>query len=258
MKIKFYLPCIFLIIITFFSCQKGKDFSESEFGVLNIESTFSAGASEFLFVQIDNVTVDTLTASSTDVGDKPIQAGKRRITLFNPEINKIIADTMVDIKPSKTFKLPTFLYTGTAALFDDPTAKPSADSMLVRFVTLDPKLPDIINIELSFYDFAGTRISLPNKKLNGIRKDKFSEFIQFPDPAPLVPGTVAYYTIEAFDPADNNKKVMSIDDGSLSYIYDYDTNAPFLQNGVISMGIGLQPDGDPTHVPITIFRRIAQ
>ncbi|MBS7566955.1 hypothetical protein KHS38_21295 [Mucilaginibacter sp. Bleaf8] len=252
---------LFILASTILSaCQKGKDLESPGFGKLNITSSFAADANPLL-VQIDGETKDTLTFAKQGISGLPVKGGKRRILLINQANKQIITDTTVTIEIQNTFTLPTFLYTGTAALFDDVTAKPAQDSMLVRFVITDPALPNNMNIELILTDFGGTRLPLSNKKISSIRKDKFSSFIQLPNPASLLPEgtdpTFFYYVIEGFDPANGNAKVMSIDEGSYSYVLDFETFSTYTPNAVISLGIGA-PQGDPSHYPSNIFRRIVK
>jgi hypothetical protein len=52
--------------------------------------------------------------------------------------------------------------------------------MLVRFVTFDPTLPDVMDVEIALYDFSATLLPLANKSIKSLRKDKFSAFIQLP------------------------------------------------------------------------------
>ncbi len=243
------------------SCSKGEDIPGTGFGRLYVNAVFSGDAPPLL-VLVDNATRDTLKVDRPGIsGDGVIlSAGAHHLQLTNADTKKVLSDTTIMIAVTDTITLPTFFYTGTAALYDNLDITPEKDSMLVRFVTLDPTLPDVIDIEISLWDFGGTPIPVPAKRIAGVRKDRFSEFIQFPNPAVLLPPDTDpaffYYIIEGFDPKDNNKKVLSIEDGSLSYIYNYENFSTYTPNAVISLGIGPQPVGDPTHVPVDIFKRI--
>lgn len=254
-----------LVTVFLSACKKGEDILGAAYGRLMLSSVFSGEASPLL-VQVDGETKDTLNVEKPGTLQEIIlKTGQHQMVLVNQQTKKTLTDTAITIETGKLTNLPKFYYTGTSALFDDLAAKPTADSMLVRFVTLDPKLPDVMDIEISLWDFGGTPTPLANKKIKGIRKDKFSNFVQFPNPAILLPPdtdpSFFYYTIEGYDPAHNNKKVMAIEDGSISYIYDFDSGgaiSTFIANDVISLGIDKQPDSDPTHVPTIIFSRIAQ
>jgi hypothetical protein len=256
-----YIIIIGLLSVSMLTaCQKGKDLVTPAYGKLSVTSSFSPDASPLL-IQIDGETKDTLTAAKPFIDNLPLKEGERHIVFINQTNKQVITDTTVVISSQKTFTLPTFLYTGTAALFDDVTAKPAVDSMLVRFVITDPALPNVMDLELTLTDFGGTKLPLTSKKMRGVRKDKFSNFIQLPDPSSLLPpGTdpaFYYYVIEGFDPANGNQKVMGIDEGTYSYVLDFETFTTFTTNAVISLGIGAAQT-DPSHMPSNIFRRIAQ
>ncbi|MCD8739850.1 hypothetical protein LT679_04485 [Mucilaginibacter roseus] len=253
-----------LIIITVFlfnACQKGKELENPAFGSLKIISSFT-GDADPLLIQVDGRTLDTLTSVKQSINGLRLKEGERHLVFINQRNSKVITDTIINIERQKNFELPTFLYTGTGTLFDDLVEKPQPDSMLVRIVSIDPALPEIMNIQISLYDFAGNQYQLPNKSINGVRKDKFSNFIQLPNPIQLLPpGTDPssfYYFIEGFDPANGNKKVMSIEEGNGCYVIDLDSFAAYTPNLVLSLGIGAPTEFSTLRDPSNIFRRVAQ
>ncbi|WPU97062.1 hypothetical protein SNE25_16185 [Mucilaginibacter sabulilitoris] len=252
------LTLLTFIAATGTSCQKGKDILGVSFGQLRISSVFSGNAAPLL-VQVDGKVKDTLRVDKPNTNSAIIlEAGKHKLVLINRTTKKALSTTTVTIAAAKTLSLPKFYYTGTAALFDDLTVKPTRDSMLVRIVTLDPALPDVMDLELSLYDYGSIYVPLATKKIKGVRKDRFSEFITLPNPAKLLPDVDAsfiLYAIEGYDSNNKNKKVMSIENGTNSYIllnnFQY-----FVPNAVVSMGIG--PYNQGVQEPFTIFERIAK
>ncbi|KAA2243821.1 hypothetical protein F0L74_15210 [Chitinophaga agrisoli] len=251
------LPVSLLVVSgLFFSCNKGEDIRGVGFGSLEVSSVFSGEASPLL-VQVDGETRDTLSVDKPYTTQKIlIKEGEHQLVLFNMTTQKALTDTTITVEATKTISLPKFYYTGDAALFDDLTAKPSSpDNMLVRVVTLDPSLPDVMDLKISVYDYASVNIPLADKMIKGVRKDRFSGFIELPDPATLAPPDVAFilYAIEGYDPNDNNKKVMSIENGTNSYFL-LSNNQYYIPNAVVSMGIGAYRDG--VQEPFEIFERI--
>lgn len=257
----FYVIFLFTSTIVLTACQKGKELESPGFGSLTVISSFSADASPLL-VQIDGKTEDTLTTDKPSINGFPIKEGERHLVFINLTNKKVITDTTIKIERQKTFTLPTFLYTGTGALFDDLTAKPEAGSMLVRFVNTDPTLPNVMDIEISLWDFGGTRYPVTSKILKGIGKDKFGSFIQLPNPSKVLPAGIDpapfFYFIEGFDPANGNKKVMSTDEANACYLFDPDSFAAFTPNVVLSLGIPPPSEFTTFREASTIFRRVVQ
>jgi hypothetical protein len=143
-------------------------------------------------------------------------------------------------------------------LFDDVTVKPERDSMLVRLITLDPALPDVLDITISLYDYNSFIIPMPGKTIRGVRKDRFSEFVAFPDPMAEAPPEVSFllYVIEGYD-ATTKEKVLSIEGGTNSFI-SFSNYIYFTPNGVLSMGIGAFDPGLNYHPPISIFEHVVE
>lgn len=241
----------------FSSCEKGEDIPGVGYGKLQLNSSFSGDASALL-IQVDGETKDTLTSTKpATTGDGIVlKTGKHRVLLVNQETKKVLSDTTVSIETARVFNLPKFFYSGTAALFDDLNAKPQKDSILIRLVTTDPALPEVMDITISLYDYDQINVPLVNKKIRGVRKDRFSEFVQLPDPYSLAPNaSFILYAIEATDPNDNNKKVMDIAEATNSYL-EFEGPSYYTPNGVLSMGIG--PFEGGVHLPVRIFNRIAE
>ena len=254
--------CMILLVIQtgLISCQKGgREIPSPSFGQLSIHITSPVGASTLL-IRIDGAVRDTLKEGTHNLF---IETGERRLTITDLK-NAAVLDTTIIIQLRSPVAL-TGLYTGYAVLLDnpDPGLKPQPDSLLIRFVTTDRQLPDRIDIVLSLYDFAGTHIPLDNKVVKGIRKDKFSEYIQLADPEAIHPDYRSfYYVIEAYDtrPGREYKKVMSIEESTVSFLdYSGDFSYTWIPNNIISFGIGPAPADGSTGIrnPQLIFQRTA-
>lgn len=259
-RLQYFLYLVAIITI-FSSCEKRQLIEEKAFGMISVSSIFAGEASPLL-IEVDGVSKGRLTVEvPRTLSAIILETGPRNLKLINEETGDILTDTTLIVEAAKTLTLPLFFYTGSAALFDDLDATPQPDSMLVRFVTLDPTLPNAMDIEISLWDFASEPIRLTDKNVGGVTKTDFSEFIQLPHPSLLLPPgtdpTYVYYVIEGYDTT-TGEKVMSMENWNISMIIDLNTNANYIANGVISMGIGAASDFDPTHLPEFIFQRIAK
>ncbi|TCC96569.1 hypothetical protein [Pedobacter hiemivivus] len=251
---------IFAAILTLItSCKKvGELMAVPSFGNLSVK--FNTPADHKLLLRIDGQLKDTLKDDGNlfqlEVGDNKIS-----VTDFQ---GKMVLDTTIKIERSKTASLEG-VFTGAVVLLDnmDLTIKPQTDSLLIRFITTDPLLPDQMDIEISLCDFGGTTAPLGNKKISGIRKDKFSAYIQLPNPNVIDPSfdsTFMFYVIEGYDatPGGTRRKVMSIDELSVSFL-DYRGAFDFVwvPNNIISFGIGPAPEDGSTTLrnPKLIFQR---
>lgn len=238
-----------------FSCQKGEPIEGAGYGTLQLSGTITSEAP--LLVRIDGQTVDTLSAERPNTLGEGlrISAGSRKVQLVSNGNDKPLIDTTITIEAGKRIELSRFFYNGAAVLFDDMTAEAEKDSMLVRIIILDPSLPDVMDLTISLYDYGSLNIPMPAKTIKGVRKDRFSEFITFPDPIAIAPPETffALYAIEGYDPNNNNEKVMSIENGTSSYIVLTDFQF-FVPNAVLSMGIG--PNTQGAHEPIGIFQHV--
>lgn len=222
------------------------------YGQLHVDGVFTANASPLL-IRVDGETRDTLTTERPFTArDIILATGDHEVILVNGDTKDVLRDTTITIEAAKTASFPKFFYTGTAALFDESIEKPEKDSMLVRLITLDPALPDVMDITISLYDYGSINIPLTTKRINGVRKDRFSGFVQLPDPFSLVPPDVPWvlYALEGYEAGTNNK-VMDIVSGTNSYIV-FNSGEYFKPNAVISMGIG------PSSAPVEIFHRIVE
>lgn len=257
MKNKLYAILLFLfpIILLIPSCQKGEDILGVGYGELNVTSEFS-GSAEPLLILVDSEVKDTLRA------DKPrtlrniiLKTGDHKVSLVNEKTQKTIIDQVITIEASKLYNLPTFYYTGEAILYDEFESKPQQDSMLVRFMIMDKNLPDEMDLTFTLYDYNEINIPLPMKRLNGVRKDKFSNFIQFPNSEVLIPnnGGYVFYLVEGYK-AGTNEKILDISKGTNVMIAIVGTGYdPFIPNAVISLGIAYQ---DNSYTSTTIFQHI--
>lgn len=240
--------------LLFFSCQKGEPIEGTGYGTLQLSGTILSDAP--LLVQIDGRTMDTLSAGRPyTLGEGLLaSAGDRNVQLVNQGDNKPLIDTTITIEAGKRIVLPKFFYNGSAVVFDDTTATPEKDSMLVRIITLDPSLPDVMDLTISLYDFGGLNIPVTSKTFKGVRKDRFSNFITLPDPLSIAPPETYFvlYAIEGYDPNNNNQKVLSIEDGTYSFVVLSDFTF-FAPNTVLSLGIGANNGGG--HEPVVIFQQ---
>lgn len=246
-----------------FSCKKNGEIIEvPSFGRLSVRLTSPSGSDPVL-LQVDGAVKDTLRG---EIRSLQLESGKRQISIVDLQKKKIL-DTAIVIEPRKPVLLSCF-FNGSTMFVDnlDPNLKPQKDSLLIRFVTTDKILPDLMDIEISLYDFGGTLIPLKNKTLKGIRKDKFSTYIQLPHPNVIDPSfdsSMIFYVIEGYDatPTGNHKKVMSIEEFNCSYLeYSVDQLSIWIPNNIISFGIGPAPaDGSTTlRSPQLIFQRQIQ
>jgi len=257
-----YTPFILILLVQLlmFSCKKdGEIINAPSFGKLSVRLTSASGTAPVL-LQIDGVVKDTIGADPISL---QLEAGKRLISIVDLQ-NKKVLDTTVNIDLKNPVSLSCF-FNGSTVLVDnlDLTLKPQKDSLLIRFVTTDQTLPDLMDIQISLFDFGGTVIPLGNKTLKGIRKDKFSAYIQLPHPNvidPVFESNTMFYVIEGFDATagGNHKKVMSIEEFNCSYLdYSGDLSFMWVPNNIISFGIGPVPsDGSTTlRSPQLIFQR---
>lgn len=252
---------IFTSVLTLMiSCKKeGELIMAPSFGKLAVK--FNTPANNRLLLRVDDQFRDTL---KDDGNGYILETGEKRVALSNLQ-GKTLMDTTIHIERGETFALEG-IYNGSIILLDnkDPDLKPQADSLLVRFITTDQLLPDVMDIEISLYDFAGTIVPLSNKKITGIRKDKFSAYIQLPNPNVIDPSfesTVMFYVIEGYDatPGGNRKKVMSIDEFNVSYLaYQGPYDFFWVPNNIISFGIGPAPEDGSTTLRDAqiIFQRV--
>ncbi|EOR96287.1 hypothetical protein ADIARSV_0522 [Arcticibacter svalbardensis MN12-7] len=155
--------CYFLFFIfsaLLFSCQKeGREILSPSFGQLSIQITLP-GPTQSLLIEVDGVVQDTIKGQTLNLF---LETGKRILSITDQHHVSLL-DTAINIKVLNPVNL-VGLYTGYAVLFDDlnPELKPDRDSLLIRFVTTDQQLPDMIDINLSLSDFAGTYIALKKK-----------------------------------------------------------------------------------------------
>lgn len=252
-------PLLSILILT--CCKKdGGRLVSPSFGQLSISITMTGNAPALL-ICVDGITTDTIREGTVKLF---IKTGERKLSITDLR-NTVILDTVMSIQVRNPVIL-TGLYTGYAVLLDDSDSslKPEPDSLLIRFATTDQLLPDLLDIELSLYDFAGTHIPLSGKVVKGIRKDRFSSYIQLADPAVIHPDFSSfYYVIEAYDatPGREYKKVMSIEESTVSYLdYSGDFSYTWIPDNIISFGIGPAPADGSTGIrnPQLIFQRIAQ
>lgn len=252
---------LFIVLSALFTaCKKdGTLIQTPEFGKLLLNLTVADNTGPLL-VRVDGVTVDTVENGIIGIN---METGKRRISIVDEQA-KVMLDTTLAIEVRKSSTLSGLLI-GDKILLDnlDPQLKPQTDSLLVRFVTTDPTLPDLMDIEISLYDFGGTYIPLKNKIIKGIRKDQFSDYIQLPHPNVIDPSfdsTFMFYVIEGYDATSggNNRKVMSIEEFNVSYLdYSGDFTFMWVPNNIVSFGISAVPsDGSTTlRNPQLIFQR---
>jgi len=253
-------PFIILLAFLFMlsSCKKGGEIVVyPSFGNLSISGTLST----YLLVHIDNKITDTL---KKDLNIK-LEEGAHKISFFDDK-SKLILDTVMDFEKGKTRFLSNFLYTGKGMLFpdNDLTRKPAPGKMLVRFVLLDEELPDEMNLDLILYYTTPVNYFSMNIKINGVRKDKFSNYIELAAPLPLAPvgARTAQYVLEGYDL--NGQKLMSIGATSAANTFGYikysaiGAGTTYIPNNIISLGIGAKISAtNKIHNPIVIFERVA-
>jgi hypothetical protein len=245
-KIKLFLFLMSIVLVT--ACKKnGEIVKNPSFGTLNITGTLSNP----LIVKVDGKIIDTLN-SGGDLS-KPVEEGSHKITLSD-STNKPVIDTTLKFARAKITSLSNFFYTGYGILFPDPDTarKPSPGKMLIRLVITDKSLPDKLNLELFILNFS-SGVSTPlNVKINGVGKDKFSNYIEVDNPG----SGDSYYVVEGYDL--NGNKKMSIDNNTYGFLVSDSNYTPFTENSIVSIGIGPGDEFNPSHIPQVIFQRVAQ
>jgi hypothetical protein len=245
--------CILILLAGSISCQKGEDIIDPAYGKLNI-TTFFADNVPPLLVQVDGKTIDTLRPEHPSKLIN-LYAGDRNIQMVNQQTQQSVLDTILHIEPGATTNMPQLYYIGNTAVFDDMTSKPEKDSMLVRFIILDPSLPDELDLHFTLYDFGSFIQPIEEKKLYGVRKDRFSQFIQLPDPVSMMPDApFLIFGVEAYK-AGTNEKVMDLAQGTGTYVVASEWRF-FVPNAIISVGIGRENLG--AHEPFNIFTHIVE
>jgi hypothetical protein len=245
---------LILSIVTFLSsCKKGEIESYPGFGYLQLKGNHSEGTSP-LILSVDDQTQDSVRGEVT----LPIKSGERHIRVKKLD-GAVLIDTTLNIPFQQTVTLPSYFFNGSVFLVDDynpeTMAKPAAGKSLIRFIISDNSLPDELNIEIFNTDLA-TGISTSVATVAGIRKDRFSGYIELEDPVLLAGSYDAVYTIEATD--QNGNKLLSLADNSFGFIsFEFDISTYFTPNNVVSLGIGPQPADGSSAIrnPQVIFRK---
>lgn len=243
----------------FYACKKGENLPGAAYGKIGVTSTFSGTATPLL-IQVDGVTKDTLSFEKQSLSDGIVTpVGARKYTLMKLADRSVLYETDLNIEVGKTTPAPNFLYDGVTALFDDSmSAKPTKDSMLVRFINQVPNFPVLIDLEIRA-TILGQPTSVLVKAIKGVNKEKFSDFVQLPNPENILavpPGENAIFIIVATDPANNNAVLMSLQSNNHARIYGVGGAESFTANGILS--IGIQPPSRRQHLAVNIFGRVAQ
>ncbi len=117
-----------------------------------------------------------------------------------------------------------------------------------------PNFPEVVDLHISAF-IIGSNDIIPVKSVKGVRKDRFSDFIQLPDLKdfmPTDPGETATYRIEATDPSNNDAVLIP----GNRYAAINTLNGRFAPNCVLSIGLNLQRD---RFISLTIYsERIVQ
>jgi hypothetical protein len=132
-------------------------------------------------------------------------------------------------------------------------------------VIKEPSLPNVLDLKfVLFYSSGGNQYRITTLEAKGVNKSKFSSYIEFEDPRKLftdIPDAVTAfrYYIEAYDPNDNNKKVMDITTRSHCAIkFTMNEALPVFAPGYItSMAIGA-PNTLGVYQAEVIFERPAK
>lgn len=244
------------LTISFSACQKGKDIQEPGFGSLSMISTFSSDAKPIL-IKVDGETKDTISFDHPTTKDRILLvSGKHRVTLVSSETNKVLQDTTVVVETRKSNVFPSFWYRGVDLLFDDynpaTMQKPAQGNILIRFISTGIDLPEDIKIELiAFYRSGRSTVRVSTGKIiEHLTKEKFTEYLELPNPSTFVPaGIQAYYTIEGYDNRTGDR-IMGLGIGSTpgNQLMYSDIENNFQPNLVISTSIV----SDVTNTPIFI------
>ena len=234
LNLLFTLTAQFCLLTVFFSaCEKGDNIPGKAYGQITVSSTFS-DAAEPLLVVIDGVVKDTLSLEKSTL-TRPIisEIGEKKYQLIKLSDQSILYESTLTVQAGKITSPPPFLYDGVTALFDDLTAKPAKDSLLIRFVNLAATLPDVVDLNINVSE-TGTGTMRAVKTLKGVGKKDFSQFIQLPDPASLIaPEAVQYGAQYMIDISDASTGEVLATNRTITF------NAGYPSNGVMSVALKL-------------------
>lgn len=250
---KLNLTALAILVLLFTACQKGEIIKGTPYGVININGATITGDSSIapIVVEYSGKPSDTMNARKA-LSACVVQAGEVKLALRHGGTGEVFFDTSFTLQPAQTININyPFFYAGGRVQKDDFTKRPANDSVLVRFIIQDTTLPDVINLSFSlYYTQGGTQIRPTPKKLDGVNKKDFSEFIQFSSPVALAPtgATNSRYIIEATNAA-TGEKVMAYNSvaaqNSMGYVITNPTASSASQwtqwtnnEHVITMGIG--------------------
>lgn len=192
------------ITVFFFACKKGEDLPGKAYGRITATSTFTADAGPLL-VLVDGIVKDTLSFEKQSL-TKPIisEVGEKKYSLIKLSDRSVLYENTLNIQTGKTTSAAPFLYDGLIALFDDLTAKPEKDSLLIRFVNLVPTLPDLVDLKINLTD-DDTGIKYYIKTVKGVGKKDFSTFVQLPNPIKITSGA-SRYSVDIYDAVTGENK----------------------------------------------------
>ncbi len=270
---KFMFVLCFFVIIAASSCKKdGHPIEQPYFGTMKVlSSALTPDVAALFLLNIDGITLDTIKSSENFQKDYKIKAGEHLISVLNDKGTVAYKDTIF-IDSESTVDLPAFAIQGEAFLVDDydpAVIKPAEGKSLIRLITLDPTLPDKINVKVNaFYYDANFEIkTIPlNLQFNEpVSKQSYTQFLELEDPARILesigesPDNTYFFTyvLEGWDAATGNQ-VINLDIPNSDYTFlAFGSGAlhDWLPNSVFTIGIPVKGDNPPPYSCSVIFQR---
>lgn len=239
---------VFSSIYFLFGCQKGENILGSGYGKLDIKATISNGSSPIL-VQLDEKTIDTISENKSEIFGIVIKEGQVNFKLLKEDDKQILIEVPINIQAGKTTVAPPMLFDGKTALFDDLTTKPEKDSLILRFINLNQKISEVIDIKIYVInEETGEQILV--KDIKEIKRDKFSNFVQLPSPKFYFPTS---------DQTNYNIAILDSSNGNIirqNAILTFRGSTTYFPNFIASFAIVTGGRGGNIPTPSLVFERI--
>lgn len=247
-------------------CKKeGIPEAATSFGALVVKSSASTPEIAASFIlKIDGVTLDTIRSGGSYRRAFQIETGNRSVTMVNSAGAEVFRDT-VTIALQTTVELPGMMIKGQDLLVDDydpAIIKPAPGKCLLRFINMDPKLPESVNIKLTalYYNYNFEPKSVPlNITVTNVSKKGFSTYVELDSPESILKGVgddafIFWYAMDVWDATSGVKLLESTFDTPVYLAFSNSGSTDFIPNNVISMGIPAAGN-DPWRTCIVLFQR---